>query len=338
MEKFYLKKFTPVYKSGDKICIGYAQHNNYVEIDFIDSNYEMVNKAIIEGLHQEEIKNDKLYSLLNQFEFLEVKSSYEEITNIKREELYFQYLENENFNEETLNTKILIFGAGAAGSTIIYMLAQIGFNNLIVIDDDVVTKTDITKSIAFRPSQEGVLKVEALQETILDNFNIKLNIVKSRFISFQEIEDIFDLYNPEFVVKACDPKLVFRLNLNKSCFKRKIPFTMMAYSFQFLRLGPLYIPGFTSCDESINKMMKQAYGNHYDFESDKKLFTDSLVHPAISFNVNIMSSFTLKEILMYLTKQYEYCFTIGRLIEFNPLSLGHRSLEVHCENCSTCKI
>lgn len=140
------------------------------------------------------------------------------------------------------------------------------------------------------------------------------------------------------VVQACDPNHGFRTNLNKICFKIEVPYFIIAYSFEYLKIGPLYIPGFTSCDNAMNAYIKKEHGEHYSFHEHERLFSKSLTHPSISFNINILSSLALKEIIFFLSKQYEYCFSIGRLMYFNPLSLYYTYLNLECdESCSVCK-
>ena len=279
-----------------------------------------------------------MYSDFRRANLLEELLKYRDVRTVSRTSLYFDYLNNNNFTEKVVNSKVLVYGAGAVGSTIVYMLAQNGFKNIIVIDDDIINQTDIEKSFVFGKKDLNKNKVVALFENILERLDVKIQYLNDTYIRQQDIERDIIRYTPDMIIKGCDPDLIFRTNLNTICFKHNVPFINVAYSFEKLRLGPMYVPGYTCCDESINQMQKKAFGEHYDFQSDKKLFTESLVHPAISFNVSMLSSFALKEILMYLTGQYEYCFTIGRLIEFNPLSLAYNSFELRCEDkCQICK-
>lgn len=336
-KKYFLKKFIPVYTNGNTICIGYAQDaEKYITIENNEENYLQLEKVVKSGIDVTEFNTD-LYKRLNAFGYLEKLEKYLNINDINRAELYFQQLDNQNFTNDVRNKKILIFGAGAGGSVFTYSLAQIGFNNLVAVDDDIVSSTDLIKSMVFDKNDVGTQKVFALERKIKQNFDISIQTINKSFIAYDDLNEIISNVNPDFIVKACDPALIFRVNLNAICFKKKIPFYFMAYAFEKLRLGPLYVPEFTSCDESLNQMMKKAYGEHCDFKTDKKLFTGFLVHPAISYNVNLLTSYSLKEILMFLTGQYEYCFTIGRIIEYNPLSLGYISYELECEkDCNVC--
>lgn len=335
MQKYFLKKYTPVYKAGDRICIGFAQRkSSYFEIASSDENIRKINAAIEKGISDSDLSLP-LYSDLLLNDLLE-EANYRAIETINRAELFLQYLGVPNLSEEVRQSKILIFGCGAGGATITYMLAQIGFTNLIVVDDDTVGKSDVDRLTVFDNNDIGCLKTDAIAGKIERNFGNKVKTVAKQFIHYADLEKIINLTDPDFIIKACDPDLIFRINLNKLCFQKHIPFYMMAYSFELLRLGPLLVPGFTGCDDRINQMQKKAYGEHYDFQTDEKLFTQHLVHPAISYNINMLASFSFKEVLFFLSKKYEYCFTIGRLVEFNPLSLHFSHFEIVCDN--SCKI
>ena len=338
MEKLFVKKFIPVYQEGKFVCIGYANDKErYLEMEYSDQLMGQLQQAVREGISSEDL-DIPLFSKLNNLNFLEPLKNFAEITDINRDRIYFQYLGNDNFNEGVFSTRILIFGAGAGGSTITYMLAQMGFHNLVLVDFDTVSKTDIHKSVVLKAADIGMPKVEAVAKHIRHNFGINIQYQEHRFIAYDDLEEIIGRYNPDFIIKACDPELIFRSNLSRICFGNRIPYINMAYAFEKLRLGPLYIPGFTSCDESFNNLQKKTYGEHYDFRNDRKLFVGSLVHPAVSFNVSLLGAFILKEIVMYLTGQYEYCFTIGRLVVFNPLSLEYHYWNADCEdNCPVCK-
>ena len=65
--RFYLKKFIPVYQSGDLICIGYAKRKKYIELENNSEIYEKVKRAILFGLTEEDLDDDS-YSRLFEFD------------------------------------------------------------------------------------------------------------------------------------------------------------------------------------------------------------------------------------------------------------------------------
>lgn len=333
--KYYLKRFIPIYKASNVLCIGFARkEGQYIETIYNEDNIALL-KTLLEFGIAKHCLDVPLYSLLKKYNFLETIFRGKN-TEINRGELFLSYLEIEDPLVIT-DRRVLIFGAGAGGSTLVYMLAQSGIKNILIVDFDLVSESDVFRISVFEKSDVGQYKVDVLKKRIHKNFNISITAIVDGFTEYTKLSNLIDAFIPDIVIKACDPSSIFRVNLNKICFERHIPFMMMAYSFESLKIGPLYVPCFTSCDESFNTLQKKTYGEHYDFKDDKRLFSDLLVHPSISFNINMLASFVFKEVVLFLLGKYEYCFSIGRLIEFNPLSLNYYTFEANCdENCVVC--
>lgn len=337
--RFFFKKFVPIYKAQDKICIGIVGTDDYLETDFNEYNYKLLEKLLKHGIEESSIRIP-LYDRLNKRNFLELSSTVVNDSKSSRSELFLEYILNKPTSDEIRIVKIkpiLIFGAGAGGSTLIYLLAQFGFKNIFVIDFDIVSESDLGKIMIFDKPDIGSKKISSLKEKIKINFSIDINIIDANLSQEIEIERVINLIKPEIVVKACDPDGIFLMNLNKVCFKHKIPYISMAYSYDSLKIGPLLVPNITSCSEAISKDVMKHYGDHYKIDQFKRLFNDYLVHPSISFNINTLSSLIFKEILFFLIEEYDFCQTIGRIITFNPLSFSTNSYLVKCdEYCKIC--
>jgi hypothetical protein len=95
----------------------------------------------------------------------------------------------------------------------------------------------------------------------------------------------------------------------------------MSYSFERVNVGPWFIPGITSSDKEIENINIRLFGKHFAFLKHKKLFTDYTVHPSVSFNINILASLALKEIIFYLINAHDFALSIDREVFFNPLNL-----------------
>jgi FlaA1/EpsC-like NDP-sugar epimerase len=149
MTKFFIKKYTPVYKSGNKVCVGYAlKKEAYFEYEYNSKNLNLIDKIVKEGVEKEELSSE-IFSDFKKANLLEELSGYKDSKTVSRTSLYFEYLNNNNFTQNVKNSKVLVYGAGAVGSTIVYMLAQHGFRHIVVVDDDIINQTDIEKSFVF---------------------------------------------------------------------------------------------------------------------------------------------------------------------------------------------
>lgn len=330
MEKYYLKKWVPIFRTEKRLIIGVPKSISCVDIPFSNSNYVMLEKLIESGVHENKIKSIKLYQLLLEYELLDTKEYVEK----KRNELFLEYININDNLEYILGKKILIFGAGAGGSTLCFLLAQLGFSNLFIVDDDIVTQSEIEKTVVFRKKNINEKKTIALKAILEENFNIPVNIISERPDNESQMSNIINGIEPDFIIKACDPNTSFRIFLNNICFRKKIPFIHMAYSFETNIIGPLFVPGITCCDLSLNEYQKSIYGEDHDFNKVIKLFTTYTTHPSINFNINILANLILKEIIFFLLGKFEFVNSLGKVIRFSPLSLRGSSSTLPCiSNC-----
>lgn len=338
-KKFYLKKYVPIYKAQQKICIGFVGKEDYIEFEYTEHNYNVIEKLLKDGIQESCLKNE-LYKKLRENNFLENKHRFNKNDLDSRSTLYIDYLLKKDLSSEINEARqksILVFGAGAGGSSLIYLLAQFGFNSLSVIDYDTVEESDIGRVTIFDNSDIGAKKVVSLKNKIKNNFDIEINIIDAKLTDEDELSKVISVINPEIIVKACDPDGVFLTNLNKICFNQNIPYISMAYAYELLKIGPLIVPHVTSCSEALSKDAEKHYGQHYKIDQFKKLFSEYLFHPSISFNINILSSLVFKEILFFLLAEFDQCQTIGRIIMFNPLSFSTYSYLIECDdNCKIC--
>ena len=109
---------------------------------------------------------------------------------------------------------------------------------------------------------------------------------------------------PCLIIKACDPDLSFRYYLNEICFELGIPFVYMSYSFDRINVGPFFVPGKTKSDEVLENHLIKTVGKEYTFLNHKKLFSNYIVHPSVSFNINILANIILKEVIFFHLKKY----------------------------------
>ena len=331
--KYYLKKTLTLYRQDNKICVGQVNDlDNYLELDYNSLNLQKIENIIINGISKEE--DDLYFDLFYSKGFLEKNRSLTE----KRNNLFSEYVSNKKVNESLFEKKILVVGAGGGGGTIVYMLAQFGFTNISVIDFDYVEFSDVDKTMVYDKSMIGRFKVDALKEKILLNFSIEISTFNNEIINKKELDNFIELIKPQFIVKAADPKGIFLKNLNIICFEKKIPFIQMAYSYESLKIGPILVPEITSCNEFINQENIKFYGEHYQIEKFERIFNNNFIHPSVSFNINILSSLILKEIVFFLLEKYEFCQTIGRMIILNTLNFDKQTYLFNCnESCNVCK-
>lgn len=328
MELLQLKKFYPVYKADDKLCIGVVGTNQFVECDYsITTNVLVIQNLLEYGCTVEMLQRLPLLNEFLQKDMLQPLA----VKPKSRSELFFQYLNIPFLTSDTLDSQILILGAGAAGATLAFLLAQFGFTNLFIVDDDIVESSDIEKTVVYRQEHIGKSKVAALEHILRENYNTDVRFLEQCPMTEFDLQKIIDDAQPKIVVKACDPDLIFRAVLNKICFTAKIPHLHLSYAFDRINIGPFYIPGITCCDNSFNQYVQNTHGEHNDFLKHQKLFPQYTVHPSISFNINLLANFGLKEILFFFAQKHEYMQTAGQVIFFYPLTMQGASIQLKCQ-------
>ncbi len=101
------------------------------------------------------------------------------------------------------NKRVAVFGVGGVGGYVVEALARTGIGTLDLIDNDVVSLTNINRQIIATHKTIGKYKVEVFKERLLDiNPSIKVNIYKTFFLP--STKDLFNFNDYDYVVDAID--------------------------------------------------------------------------------------------------------------------------------------
>lgn len=124
-------------------------------------------------------------------------------------------------NVEKLNkSKVAIFGIGGVGSFVVEGLARAGIGNFVLIDHDIVSKTNINRQIIATTKTIGMLKVEVARERILEiNPDAKVEIIKEFFMP--DSKEILD-NSIDYIVDAIDT-ITAKIELVQRANKLNIP-------------------------------------------------------------------------------------------------------------------
>ena len=120
------------------------------------------------------------------------------------------------------DSSVLILGCGGVGGYVAEGLARSNIGTLILVDYDVIDESNINRQIIALSSTVGRLKVDVLEERIMD-INNNCKVIKiSEFIDNANLEKLFE-YKPDFIVDACDT-ISTKKRLIEECLLRKIKF------------------------------------------------------------------------------------------------------------------
>lgn len=100
------------------------------------------------------------------------------------------------------NSKVAVFGIGGVGSYVVEALARAGVGNFILVDNDIISESNINRQIIATHKTVGKSKVIVAKERILEiNPNANVEIYQEFFMP--ESNDIIDR-NTDYIVDAVD--------------------------------------------------------------------------------------------------------------------------------------
>lgn len=124
--------------------------------------------------------------------------------------------------EKIKDKTILIIGLGGVGGYTVEALTRMGANRLILVDGDIIEKTNINRQLIATVKTLGKKKTEAWKERILKlNPDAEVTLI-STFITKEDCVSLFQ-YPIDYLVDACDTVSV-KKELIRNCKEKKIPF------------------------------------------------------------------------------------------------------------------
>ena len=101
------------------------------------------------------------------------------------------------------NSCVAVFGIGGVGGYVVEALARSGVGHLILIDGDVVAKSNINRQIIALNSTIGRPKVDVMKERIFDiNPDIRVDVYNCFFE--KDTKDSIDISKADYVVDCID--------------------------------------------------------------------------------------------------------------------------------------
>lgn len=127
----------------------------------------------------------------------------------------------ENLNKLS-GSAVMVAGLGGVGAYAAEMCVRAGFGEIIIIDSDVISYTNLNRQILALHSTVGKKKTELMEARLLD-INPLLKISKvDTFIDETNVEEILGAYKPDFIIDAIDT-LSPKIGLILYAVKHKIP-------------------------------------------------------------------------------------------------------------------
>lgn len=126
----------------------------------------------------------------------------------------------EDAQNKLINSKVCVVGIGGVGGYAVEMLARSGIGNIMLIDFDIIEKSNINRQIIATHSNIGMFKTDCMQQRIKEiNPNCNVVCLRER-INNQNIAQIIE--NFTYVIDAID-SVTDKICLIKYCKENNIP-------------------------------------------------------------------------------------------------------------------
>lgn len=114
-----------------------------------------------------------------------------------------ELLIGENMVDALGKARVAVFGIGGVGSYVAEALARCGVGTLTLVDNDVVSLTNINRQLVALHSTVGRAKTQVMKERIKD---IDPNILVNTYETFfsPETQQLFDFHSYDYIVDAVD--------------------------------------------------------------------------------------------------------------------------------------
>ena len=123
--------------------------------------------------------------------------------------------------EKLSNKKVCVFGVGGVGGFCIEALVRAGIQQLVIIDHDIISESNINRQIIAKHSTIGLSKVEVMKKNLLDiRPNLKIVIYQNFYLPDQNQETMFN--DCDYIIDCIDT-ISAKIALASYCEQHKIP-------------------------------------------------------------------------------------------------------------------
>ena len=165
-----------------------------------------------------------------------------------RHQLYFQFLgvTPDRYLSTVSRKRIGILGAGGIGSTVAALLGTAGISSLMVVDDDLVELTNLTRTLLFRENDLGHPKVDVVaREIAARNSSVTVETTRKAIDSRSAVQEIFA--NCDLLVLSADTPPSIHEWVDDAFRAMSKPYITAGYVELSCVIGPLLVPPKSAC-------------------------------------------------------------------------------------------
>ena len=181
-----------------------------------------------------------------------------------RQLIYFSDICDPGANGEQLQmrlraAKVVVLGCGGLGSWSACGLACAGVGELVLIDDDTVELSNLNRQLLFTEDDIGASKAEAAA-LALSRYDSALRVTAHRR-RVESVADVVELTDgADLLIATADwPPYELTRWVNQACLSTGVPYLTAGQFPPLIRVGPMVIPGRTSCLECQERAVSRDY-------------------------------------------------------------------------------
>lgn len=283
--------------------------------------------------------NDILELLINERyvgkEFESVPLEYKELDEVYGRLIpMWGELESEGVNrfqiqKSVMNKKVGIIGCGTIGMGIISKLITVGINKFVLVDHDVVSRTNLTRQSAFTLKDIGKPKVDVAKKFIMDR--IEQPIIDTYCKQIRKPKDLLGFEDVNMIVVASDDLEADKI-IQAFGNKYRIPLSFPGgYMGATGKIFSIVIPGLT---HDYNCMMNSLDNKVNEYKMYKSINSISgFTLSSFASVADFISSISSFEIIKYFTGEMQP-YLINKVLHFNFRNYTIDEIEIDNRSCS----
>lgn len=230
---------------------------------------------------------------------------------------------------------LINIGCGGIGNYLVYAYASFVPQKVILIDGDVVSRSNMNRQIFFDESDVGKLKCNVLKEKLSKRFSEVQYEVYPEFATVDLLRRILDkIKNKENVIITIsgDSNTTVRDSILVAA-EYHVPCLNAGYLNDYSVIGPFYIPGYSACPFCAD------LGADYEDNGYKELeeFNSLYRAPSSFMNSSVASAMAITDILHYFSGDISAINSLNKRIGIGNVKFDVISVEVKKnEKCKVC--
>ena len=132
-----------------------------------------------------------------------------------------------NGQETLLKSKVLVIGAGGLASPSLIYLASLGIGHITIVDDDIVSISNLPRQILYDEDDVGRKKLEVIKAKLeKKNKDISIKILDTKINS----SNALDIIKGHDIVLECSDDFTTKFVVNDACLELNIHFVIAGVS------------------------------------------------------------------------------------------------------------